>query len=105
MFAIIEVAGKQYKVIPGDVIEVDKIEGEEGTKVNLESVLLLKAEKGEVEVGQPVLRGAKVTAKIVKQGKGDKIEVRRYKSKVRYRRQRGFRPFLTTLSIEKIAHA
>lgn len=105
MFAVVTISGKQYKVSPGDVIEVDRIEGVEGDKVTFDKVLLVNPDKGEITVGQPDVAGAKVIAKIIKQGKGEKIEIRRYKSKVRYRKQRGFRAQITTLSVEKIVHA
>lgn len=100
MFAIIKIGSKQYKVQPKDVIEVDHIEGKPGEMVRLP--LLLAATDKKVTVGRPVVKGGFVTAKIVSHTKGEKIEVRRYKSKVRYRRHTGFRPMVTTLEINDV---
>lgn len=102
MFAVIKISGKQYKVSPSDIIEVDRIIGDEGAEVTFSDVLL-KDEDGNVTLGHPVIAGSKVTAKIMKQFRGEKINVRRYKSKVRYRKSMGFRPSLTQLQIQNIA--
>ncbi len=102
MFAVIKVAGKQYKVAPNDIIEVDSITGDEGSEISLTEVLLTD-NQGTVTIGHPFIAGAKVTAKVLKQYRGEKINVRRYKSKVRHRRSIGFRPSLTQLQIQNIA--
>ncbi len=98
MFAVVTISGKQYNVAQGDVVLVDRLDGEVGATVNFDHVLLTN-DKGVTEIGTPVLSGAVVKAKIVAQEKGDKIEVRRYKSKVRHRRKIGFRPQYTKLEI------
>lgn len=102
MFAIVAIGGKQYKVSPNDIIDVDRLPYDEGAEIELTDVLL-KDNDGDVVIGQPVIEGAKVKAKVLKQYLGEKIEVRRFKAKVRYRRKRGFRPSLTKLQIESIA--
>lgn len=102
MFAIVKISGKQYKVEKDAVLEVDHIDGQEGDTVVFTDVLL-KATDKDVELGNPVVAQAKVTAKIVKQMRGEKIEVRRYKHKVRTRRHIGFRAELTQLQITAIA--
>jgi large subunit ribosomal protein L21 len=102
MFAVVRISGKQYVVAKGDVIEVDKIAGSEGDTIALSDVLLTGAD-GKVVVGTPTVKGVSATAKILAQFKGEKIEVRRYKSKVRYRKHRGFRPQLTKLEIVALA--
>jgi large subunit ribosomal protein L21 len=104
MFAIVEISGKQYKVAKGDVVSVDRLPGKEGETVTFTTVLLTNTD-GKTSVGKPAVAGAKVTAKIVKQFKGDKIDVRRYKSKVRYRKQTGFRAQLTELEITSIGRS
>ncbi len=104
MFAIIEISGKQYTVENGDTFDVDKIQGNVGDPVAMDSVLLIKDSKT-THVGTPIVKGAKVTAKILAQKKGEKIDVRRFKSKVRERRHIGFRPQLTTLQITAITMA
>ncbi len=98
MFAIVTIAGKQYTVKAGDVIEVDRIEGKEGDSVTFDHVLLTGDQKG-IKVGTPTVSGAKVKAKIVTQMQGEKVDVRRFKSKVRYRKAIGFRPQLTKLEV------
>jgi len=98
MFAIVTIAGKQYQVAKGDVLSVDKIDGKAGDTVSFDHVLLVSDAKA-TKVGTPVVTGAKVKGKIVSQDKGEKINVRRYKSKVRYRKSTGFRSRLTKIEI------
>lgn len=98
MFAVVVISGKQYRVAVGDVVDVARIEGEAGDAVVFDRVLLT-SDKEKTTIGTPTVKGATVKAKIVSQGKGDKIEVRRYKSKVRYRKATGFRPQHTKLEI------
>jgi len=102
MFVIIRIGNKQYKVKPQDVILVDRMAGEVGDTVEFTDVLLVQDEK-KVIVGKPIVKGAKVTAKIIKQERGEKIEIHRFKSKVRYRRARGFRADLTRLEVTAVA--
>jgi large subunit ribosomal protein L21 len=104
MFAIIRVGNKQYKVAPKDVIIVDKVEGKAGDTLKITDVLLVKDDK-KTDVGKPLVAGMTVTAKIIAQEKGEKIAVRRYKQKVRYRRHTGFRANLTKLEITGVAYA
>jgi large subunit ribosomal protein L21 len=101
MIAVTVIAGKQYKVKAGDTILVDRIEGKAGDSVTFDHVLLTNND-GKTTVGTPVIAGSKVKAKIIAQEQGEKIEVRRYKSKVRYRRQNGFRADLTRIEIVSI---
>lgn len=102
MFAIVTIAGKQYRVSKGDILEVDRLEGKEGDAVVFDHVLLTSDEKS-TNVGTPLVTGVKVKGKIVSQAKGEKISVRRYKSKVRYRKSVGFRPQLTKIEITAIS--
>lgn len=102
MFAIVEIAGKQYKVSVGESVTVDRIPGDVGSVITLDKVLMLSDGK-KTDIGTPYVKNVHVTSKITSQEKGEKINVRRYKSKVRYRRSRGFRPMETTLLIEEIA--
>ncbi len=98
MFAIVTIAGKQYQIARGDVLTVDKIEGKVGDSVTFDHVLLVSDEK-KTQVGTPVVSGVKVKAKIVAQQQGEKVNVRRFKSKVRYRKSIGFRPQETKIEI------
>lgn len=103
MFAIIKTGGKQYRVKENDVLTVEKLPQKQGESVAFEEVLLAGDEKGEnVKVGMPLVAGAKVEAKVVWQGKGKKVEVVKYKNKVRYRRRVGHRQEQTKVKVESI---
>lgn len=100
-YAVIKASGKQYKVTPGLVLEIDKIEGDNGKNISFDEILLIGDEKS-ATVGMPAVKGASVTAKIVEQIKGDKVRVAKFKAKARYRRVAGFRPQLTKIEITSI---
>lgn len=99
MYAIVLTGGKQYKVSKGDIIEVEKLEGTTGAKVELE--VLMTVDKDKVTVGKDVT--AKVTATVVSQNKGKKIVVFKYKAKKNVRKKKGHRQFFTKLKITSIA--
>ncbi|MFO7152272.1 MAG: 50S ribosomal protein L21 [Bacillota bacterium] len=101
MYAIIETGGKQYRVSEGDVIRVEKLCAQEGETVELDRVLAV-SDGEKLTVGQPVLENAKVTATVLKHGKGKKIIVFKYKPKKNYRRKKGHRQPYTEIRIEKI---
>lgn len=100
-YAIIKTGGKQYRVTTGDVLEIDKLPQEESSVVTFEDVLLLVSDSS-VKIGKPNVSGARVMAKILKQKKGEKIKVSKFKAKSRYRRTIGFRALLSKVVIEKI---
>lgn len=102
MFAVIEANGRQLKVKEGDVVRLDSVEGDAGHEVIFERVLFAHNGKDFV-VGSPLVGKAKVTARVVRQGKGPKIVAFRYKPKKRVRRRYGHRQPITELRIEKIA--
>lgn len=102
-FAIIKIAGKQYKVVEGDEVVVDKLPEEKEKSLEFDQVLLL-VDGEKIQIGQPLVKGAKVKAKIIDELKGDKIRVAIYKSKTRYRKVKGFRAQLTKIKIEKITN-
>ena len=101
MYAIIQQGGHQYKVKPGDDLELYHLTEKEDEKVILKEVLLL-VEDTKVLVGQPFIPNASVTLKILKHLKGEKIRVARFKAKSRYTKIKGFRPFLTKVHVESI---
>ncbi len=101
MYAIFETGGKQYKVEPGEVIEVERLDGEVGSRIELDNVLLMGTDDGPT-FGSPVVSGARVVGEVVEQGKGDKITIFKYKRKVRYRRKTGHRQIVTRLRITEI---
>lgn len=101
MYAIVEAGGHQYKVSPGDTIEVEKLPHAVGDSVELERVLLV-GDGERVAVGQPTVSGAKVIATVADQFRDKKIIVFKYKAKSRYRRKQGHRQNLTRLTINEI---
>ena len=101
MYAIIETGGKQYKVNEGDVIFIEKLEAEAGDKVTFDKVLALSTDAG-FTAGAPFVGGASVTASVVKNGKGKKIQILKYKSKKDSKKKIGHRQPYTKVQIEKI---
>ena len=99
-FAIIKTGGKQYKVQEGDTLTIEKL-GQNDGEVVFEEVLLVA--NGEVKVGKPTVSGAKVTAKILEEGKGKKKMVFRYKSKTRQHKKKGHRQPYTKVQITTIS--
>ncbi|MEJ2033610.1 MAG: 50S ribosomal protein L21 [Deltaproteobacteria bacterium] len=102
MYAVISTGGKQYQVAQGERIRVEKLAGEVGDTVELDQVLLV-ADGEEVKIGQPLVEGVKVTAKIVEQGKAKKIIVFKKKRRKGYRRKQGHRQLFTALEIQGIS--
>jgi large subunit ribosomal protein L21 len=100
MFAIIVTGGKQYKVEEGDVVFVEKLEANEGEEVTFDTVLAVSGET--FVAGAPTVEGASVTAKVLKNGKGKKIHVLKYKSKKNEKKKIGHRQPYTKVQIEKI---
>jgi large subunit ribosomal protein L21 len=101
MYAVLRTGGKQYRVGAGDILEVEKLDGSVGDSITLDDVLLI-ADGEDVTVGQPVVEGASVTARITGQYRGKKILSFRYRAKKRIRVRRGHRQYLTRLEIEAI---
>ncbi len=103
MIAVIKTGGKQYKVSPKEKIKVEKLEGEEGSNIILDQILLVSSEDGkEISIGDPIVKGAKVEAKIIKQGRTKKVEVLKYKPKRRYKKRGTHRQPFTEIEIENI---
>lgn len=101
MLAVVKIGGRQYLVSEGQKLKVDKLSKKEGESFDLESVLLTE-NGGEVKVGLPLAKGAKVKAKVLEHGRGRKTIVFKYHAKTRYRVKRGFRPEYTKILIEAI---
>ena len=100
MFAVIRTGGKQYKVHSGDILEIDKLITEKKSLVFEDVLLTVNGDS--VKVGKPTVKGAKVSATLVEQVKGDKIRVMKFKAKSRYRKTTGFRAQLSVVQIDKI---
>ena len=101
MFAVIQTGGKQYKVIEQDIIFVEKLDANEGDEIVFDSVLALSNESG-FKAGTPTVAGAKVTAKVLKNGKNKKIYVMKYKPKKNEKKKIGHRQPYTKVQITKI---
>lgn len=101
MYAIIKTGGKQYKVQEGDVLFVEKLNADVDSTVELDEILAVGKEDGLV-IGKPVVEGAKVTAKVVAQGKAKKVIVFKYRAKLDFRKKNGHRQPFTKIQIEKI---
>jgi large subunit ribosomal protein L21 len=101
MYAVIRTGGKQYKVAPQDVLEIEKIEGAAGEAVSFPDVLMVAGE-GEPQFGAPLVSGALVSAEVVEQGRGPKVIIFKKKRRQNYRRKRGHRQELTTVRILEI---
>jgi len=102
MYAIIRTGGKQYQVAAGDKLRVEKLQGDVGDTVELSDILMV-VDGEDVKIGQPIIDGAKVVAKITEQGKADKVIVFKKKRRKGYRVKRGHRQPYTALSIEEIS--
>lgn len=101
MYAVIRTGGKQYKVAQGDTLDVEKLPAAEGAEVELSEVLML-VDGDQVTVGSPTVAGAKVSAKVVEHGRGEKIKIIKFRRRKHYRRQAGHRQDFTRLQVTKI---
>jgi large subunit ribosomal protein L21 len=97
MFAVIRTGGKQYSVKSGDVINIERMEGDAGAKIEIGEVLMA----GD-KIGSPLLAGAKVTAEIVKQFRDEKVMIFKKRRRHNYRRHKGHRQYLTQIKITGI---
>lgn len=107
MYAIIQTGGKQYRVQPGDIIQIEKLAGEKGAKVDFNEVLFVSngtAENAEIFLGTPMLSGAKVSAEVVGQGRGEKVMLVKMKRRKQYRRTQGHRQEQTQVLITGVAN-
>lgn len=101
MLAVIKSGGKQYKVVQGDVIKIEKIEGKEGSLITFPEVFMVGDEK-KVKIGNPLVTGAKVEGKILETAKDKKVTGIKFKPKKRYSVKFGHRQTLTKVEITKI---
>ena len=101
MYAVIESGGKQYRVSPGDIIRVEKLEAAAGDTVNLDRVLMVGSDQ-DVRIGNPMLAGASVTATVKSHGRDDKVRVFKFRRRKHYRKTIGHRQHYTELEITGI---
>lgn len=102
MYAVFATGGKQYRAAPGDVIKVEKLDAEEGATVELDQVMLV-SDGDDVVVGEPVVEGGKVTARVRGHGRGDKVEIIKFKRRKNHLKRQGHRQAYTELEITDIA--
>lgn len=105
MYAVIETGGKQYRVQPGDFIQIEKLDGDVGSAIQFDQVLFLNhgdAETPQIAIGKPYLAGATVQAEVAGQGRGDKILIIKMKRRKQYRRTQGHRQDYTQLLITEV---
>ena len=103
MYAVIQTGGKQYRVEPGKTVMVEKLAGDAGAKVVFDQVLLVSSGDGaKVTIGEPTVAGAKVTAEIVEQPRGDKLVVFKFRLRKNYVRRNGHRQDYTAVKIAAI---
>lgn len=101
MLAVIKTGGKQYLVMPGNKIKIEKLNKKEGEEVTFDEVLLLEKNK-KLEIGTPFIKGIKVMGKVLKQGKAKKVIIFKYKPKIRYKVKKGHRQPFSEIQITKI---
>lgn len=100
MYAVVETSGRQYRVSPGQTLQVDRLQADVGEVITLDRVLLIGGDS--VQIGAPTVDGATVSATVVSHERGPKVETFKYRARKRYRKSRGFRADLTTLEITGI---
>ncbi len=100
MYAVVKASGKQVRVQPGDLVDLDLIEGEPGQRVELAEVLLIGGET--ITVGRPLVAGAKVIATIQGETTGPKLRIFKFKRRKRYRNTKGHRQHFTRVKIDSI---
>lgn len=101
MYAVIKTGGKQYRVTKGAKLKVEKLEAETDSNIEFKDVLMV-GEGDSVKIGQPLVKGATVVAKVLGQGRGDKINIIKFKRRKHYMRRMGHRQWLTELEITDI---
>jgi len=102
MYAVFRTGGKQYRAAKGDVLRLEKIDGDEGATVKFDEVLLI-GEGADIKVGNPVLSGSSVSGKVLRQGKSRKVSVVKFKRRQNYLRQGTHRQFFTEVEITAIS--
>jgi large subunit ribosomal protein L21 len=101
MYAVIATGGKQYRVTEGETLKVEKIEGEEGSEIELDQVLMI-ADGDNIQVGTPALDKGSVTATIKSHGRGKKVEIVKFRRRKHHRKQMGHRQSYTEIEVTKI---
>jgi large subunit ribosomal protein L21 len=101
MYAVFKTGGKQYKAAPGDVVRVEKLDADSGASVELGEVLMV-ADGDDIRVGSPTIDGGKVTAEVVRHGRGDKVRIIKFRRRKHHMKRMGHRQHYTELKITGI---
>ena len=101
MYAIIETGGKQYRVAPGQMLKIEKLEADAGNTVDFDRVLMV-GEGEQMRVGAPLVEGAKVTAEVIKHGRADKIRIIKFRRRKHHMKHQGHRQYYTQVKITNI---
>ena len=101
MYAVVKTGGKQYRVTQGEVLKVEKLDGNEGDSIELNEVLMI-ADGDNLKIGKPMLDGGKVTATIKSHGRGKKIEIMKFRRRKHHQKKTGHRQYYTELEITGI---
>ena len=102
MYAVIVTGGKQYRVSQGDKVRVEKLDAAEGDSVEIDQVLMV-VDGDDVKIGAPVLDGGKVTAEVTAQGRGDKVDIIKFRRRKHHMKRQGHRQAYTELEITGIS--
>jgi large subunit ribosomal protein L21 len=102
MYAVIKTGGKQYRVAAGEKIKIEQIPAEVGTEITLDQVLMV-GEGESVKIGTPLISGATVTAKVLAQGRGEKVKIFKMRRRKHYQKHQGHRQNFTEIEISGIA--
>lgn len=101
MYAVITTGGKQYKVSPGDVVKVESLDAKKGDTIELKDVYMV-ADGDKVSVGKPILESAKVTAEVVREGRGEKLLIFKHRRRKGFRKTNGHRQNFTEIKVKEI---
>jgi len=101
MYAVFKTGGKQYKAAPGDIVQVEKLDADSGSSVELDEVLMV-ADGDDVRVGAPTIDGGKVVAEVISHGRGDKIRIIKFGRRKHHMKRMGHRQDYTELKITGI---
>ncbi|MBC7785878.1 MAG: 50S ribosomal protein L21 [Methylophilaceae bacterium] len=101
MYAVIKTGGKQYRVVAGEKIKVEKLVGEVGSNVTLDQILML-ADGDKVTIGSPIVQGASIQATVLSHGRGDKVMIFKFRRRKHYRKTQGHRQSYTEIQIGAI---
>ncbi|QJC37533.1 50S ribosomal protein L21 [Enterobacteriaceae endosymbiont of Donacia thalassina] len=104
MYAVFDSCGKQYKIIQGQTIKLEKIIGKIGDKIEFKNILMIY-DKNQFNIGKPIIPGAKIIAQIILHGKNKKIKIIKFRRRKHYRKTKGHRQLFTSIKILKIKYS